>query len=154
RPITEVRAAAAGLGIRWWTITPFAREDPSGQADRTTTPGAHVDGGRPWNDAGRATPREKDRFDPASDAGLPADSEGRESLRMMASPATAYHGETARVTGDVRGWLADGWRVALVTEGHGPAQRLAELLRGENLGARAADLEGPPEPGVAVVATG
>ena len=72
----------------------------------------------------------------------------------MASPATSYHGDTSRVIGDVRGWLSDGWRVALVTEGHGPAQRLAELLRGENLGARAGDLDEPPEPGVAVVATG
>jgi transcription-repair coupling factor (superfamily II helicase) len=72
----------------------------------------------------------------------------------MASPATAYHGDTARVIGDVRGWLSDGWRVVLVTEGHGPAQRLAELLRGEGLGAKAGDLDDPPEPGIATVATG
>jgi len=88
------------------------------------------------------------------DAGALDEADGRESFRMLASPATAYHGDTSRVLGDVRGWLADGWRVALVTEGHGPAQRLAELLRGENLGARAGDLAGVPEPGVAVVATG
>jgi transcription-repair coupling factor (superfamily II helicase) len=31
---------------------------------------------------------------------------------------------------DVRTWLAQDWRVILVTEGHGPAQRLAETLRG------------------------
>ena len=37
---------------------------------------------------------------------------------------------------DVRGWLAEGWRVVLVTEGHGPAQRLAEMLRGEGVGPR------------------
>ncbi len=73
---------------------------------------------------------------------------------MAASPATAYHGDTSRVIGDVRDWLAGGWRVALVTEGHGPAQRLAEILRGENLGARAGDLAAAPEPGVAIVATG
>ena len=72
----------------------------------------------------------------------------------LASPATAYHGDTSRVIADVRGWLAGGWRVALVTEGHGPAQRLAEILRGENLGARAGDLAEAPEPGVAIVATG
>jgi transcription-repair coupling factor (superfamily II helicase) len=156
RSITEVRAAAADLGIRWWTITPFAAEDLSGPTDRTTTPGGQVgaDAERPWNDAGRATPRGTVGSSPAADAGLPADSDGRESFRLMANPATAYHGDTAKVTSDVRGWLADGWRVALVTEGHGPAQRLAELLRGENLGARAADLDGPPERGVAVVATG
>jgi transcription-repair coupling factor (superfamily II helicase) len=154
RPITEVRSAAASLGIRWWTITPFSVEDPSSTTDRAATPGGQADAERPWNDAGRATPRLMDGSGSSADAGLPADSDGRESFRMMASPATAYHGDTARVTGDVRGWLAGRWRVALVTEGHGPAQRLAELLRGENLGARAADLDSPPEPGVAVVATG
>ncbi len=55
---------------------------------------------------------------------------------------------------DVRRWLAGGWRVVLVTEGHGPAQRLTELLRGEGLGARLADLDEAPEPGVPYVSTG
>ena len=169
RPITEVRAAAAGLGIRWWTIAPFAAEDPSGATARTTTQAGQAGAGageRAWNDAGRATPRATaagGESGPAAgaaapgagaDAGLPDEDDGRESFRINAVPASAYHGDTSRVTGDVRGWLADGWRVALVTEGHGPAQRLSELLRGENLGARAGDLDGPPEPGVAVVATG
>jgi transcription-repair coupling factor (superfamily II helicase) len=54
----------------------------------------------------------------------------------------------------MRGWLADGWQVVLVTEGHGPAQRLTEVLRGEGLGARMAELTGPPEPSVPYVATG
>ncbi|HYS33579.1 MAG TPA: transcription-repair coupling factor [Streptosporangiaceae bacterium] len=169
RPITEVRAAAAGLGIRWWTITPFAAEDPSGATARTTTRAGQAGAApeeRPWNDAGRATPRATaagGETEPAAgaagpgagaDAGPPDEADGRESFRIKAVPASAYHGDTSRVTGDVRGWLADGWRVALVTEGHGPAQRLSELLRGENLGARAGDLDDPPEPGVAVVATG
>ena len=54
----------------------------------------------------------------------------------------------------MRRWLGDGWRVALVTEGHGPAQRLAEMLRGEGLGARLGDLDQAPEPGVPCVTTG
>src|SRR5690348_13735811 len=54
---------------------------------------------------------------------------------------------------DVRGWLADGWRVVLVTEGHGPAQRLAEMMRGENIGARLQDVTEPPEAGVPYVTT-
>ncbi len=41
-----------------------------------------------------------------------------------------------------------------MTEGHGPARRLAELLRGEGLGARDGDLPEPPEQGLAHVATG
>jgi transcription-repair coupling factor (superfamily II helicase) len=56
--------------------------------------------------------------------------------------------------GDVRHWLAEGWRVVLVTEGHGPAQRLAEMLRGEEIGARLQeDVAEPPEPGVPYVTT-
>src|ERR1019366_1856799 len=51
-------------------------------------------------------------------------------------------------------WLALNWRVVLVTEGHGPAQRLAELLRGEDVGTRAGDLDRPPEAGIAQGSTG
>jgi transcription-repair coupling factor (superfamily II helicase) len=75
---------------------------------------------------------------------------------MEAGPAEAYRGDTRRVVTDVRRWLDDRWRVVLVTEGHGPAQRLVELLRGENLGARLADDDSgePPEAGLVHVACG
>ena len=73
---------------------------------------------------------------------------------MHAAPVPGYRGETARALADVRQWLADGWRVVLVTEGHGPAQRLAEMLRGEEIGARLGDLDQPPEPSVPYVSTG
>jgi transcription-repair coupling factor (superfamily II helicase) len=79
---------------------------------------------------------------------------GRLSLRIEASPADSYRGDTAHAVSDIRQWLADGWRVVLVTEGHGPAERLAELLRGEGLGARLGDLAEPPEAGVPAVTTG
>ena len=82
------------------------------------------------------------------------DDDGRVSLLMQAAPVPGYRGETARALADVRQWLADGWRVALVTEGHGPAQRLAEMLRGEDIGARLGDLDQPPEPSVPYVSTG
>ncbi|HWF79978.1 MAG TPA: transcription-repair coupling factor [Streptosporangiaceae bacterium] len=136
QPITDVRAAAAGLRIKWWTITPF-----------TANEGQVLNGGK----IGTAQSPGESAVD---DAGWASDTDGRESFRMLASPATAYHGDTAAVIGDVRGWLSDGWRVVLVTEGHGPAQRLAEVLRGAELGARAGDLSEPPERSVAVVATG
>ena len=78
----------------------------------------------------------------------------RLAFSIQASPVPGYRGDTARAIADVRQWLADGWRVALVTEGHGPAQRLAEMLRGEGLGARLGDLDQPPEPAVPYVSTG
>jgi transcription-repair coupling factor (superfamily II helicase) len=78
----------------------------------------------------------------------------RSSFGMDASPVPGYRGDTVRAVADVRNWLADGWRVALITEGHGPAQRLTEMLRGEGLGARLGDLDAAPEPGVPCVSTG
>jgi transcription-repair coupling factor (superfamily II helicase) len=75
-------------------------------------------------------------------------------IAINAQPAAAYRGETTRMLADVRQWLAEGWRVVLVTEGHGPAKRLAEVLRGEGFGARSGDVDDEPEGGVPYVATG
>jgi transcription-repair coupling factor (superfamily II helicase) len=95
--------------------------------------------------------------DPATEngAGLsePAD-EGPASFRIEADPAPGYRGNTAHAVADVRQWLSQQWRVVLITSGHGPARRLAELLRGDGLGARDGDLATAPEPGIAHVTTG
>ncbi len=91
------------------------------------------------------------------DAGDGLDGEdgfGRGSHRIDAAPARSYRGVTDSMITDMREWLSGGWRVVLVTEGHGPAQRLTEVLRGEGLGARMEELTAPPEPGVPYVATG
>ena len=89
----------------------------------------------------------------ADDADGPQDP-GRNSFGIEASPARSYRGAADGMIADIRGWLAAGWRVVLVTEGHGPAQRLTEMLRGEGLGARREELEAPPEPAVPYVTTG
>ncbi len=135
QPITRVRAAAAALGLPWWTIAPFqseSAENPENLGETGPTAGSATD---------LAEPDEGDQS-------------GRPSFQIEASPAEAYRGDTSRVLADVGRWLTDGWRVVLVTEGHGPAQRLAELLRGEGIGARVGDLGQPPEPGLAHVTTG
>ncbi len=94
RAITDIRRSAADLGIPWWTITPFAVDD---------SPAALTQEGVAPDDAGEES---ADR--------------GRPSFIINAVPAESYRGDTARVLGDVRQWLADQWRVVLVTEGHGP----------------------------------
>ena len=127
--ITQVRAAADEAGLAWWTISPFESSAPAG--------------------AGAGDPE-----DPGEPAGAGASSASRPAVRIEATPAASYRGDTARALADVRRWLAGRWRVVLVTEGHGPAQRLAEMLRGEGLGARLGDLTGPPEPGVPCITTG
>ncbi|GAA1106602.1 transcription-repair coupling factor [Nocardiopsis composta] len=72
-----------------------------------------------------------------------------------AGEADAYRGDTERALADVKGWLHDGWRVVMLTQGHGPAERLVSMLRGAGLGTRLTeDLPEPPEPSVATVTTG
>jgi len=129
QPITTVRAAAAALGLPWWTIAPF-------QSENTAITSTALDS------------------DPDADPAGAGDETSRPSFSMEAIPAETYRGDTTRVLTDVGQWLGQGWRVVLVTEGHGPAQRLAELLRGEGFGARTGDLSEPPEPGIVHVTTG
>jgi transcription-repair coupling factor (superfamily II helicase) len=129
QPIARIRAAAAALGVPWWTVAPFGVTDADAPAEA---------------------------FSPVAPAPAGALADGREErtpFRINASLAPSYRGDTARMMADVRGWLADDWRVVLVTEGHGPAQRLTEMLRGEGIGARQQDLAEPPEPGVPYVTT-
>jgi transcription-repair coupling factor (superfamily II helicase) len=125
QPIARIRAAAVALGVPWWTVAPFGVTDDAGTPAGTSAPSGRQLSGR----------------------------EERVPFRINASLAPAYRGDTERMITDVRGWLADDWRVVLVTEGHGPAQRLTELLRGEGIGARLQDLVDPPEPGVPYVTT-
>ena len=142
RPITEVRATANRLGLPWWTLTPFGVGDAEDAApDGTGLEGTGLDGTGP-------EPIRPQRAEPGPGFGE------RQVFVTGASPAESYRGDTARVFPHVARWLADGWRVVMVTEGHGPAQRLTELLRGEGFGARLADLDEPPEPGVPYVSTG
>ncbi|WP_194895250.1 transcription-repair coupling factor [Catenulispora pinisilvae] len=65
-----------------------------------------------------------------------------------------YGGDVGRALGDVRARISEGWRVVLVTEGHGSAERLVEVLKGADIGARyVPELDTLPEPALATVAT-
>jgi transcription-repair coupling factor (superfamily II helicase) len=100
----------------------------------------------------------------AGDLGLPwwtvtpftADSElAPGALQVAARSAAAYRGQTGHALDDLRGWVRDGWRVALVFEGHGPAQRAVEVLAEAEIGARLdPGIPTSPEAGVVHVTTG
>jgi transcription-repair coupling factor (superfamily II helicase) len=67
----------------------------------------------------------------------------------------SYRGDTKRAFAEIRGWLHEGWRVVVVTQGHGSAQRMVEVLRGEDLAARLDEsLDDAIEPAVVHVSTG
>jgi len=77
-----------------------------------------------------------------------------DTLVLAADEAQAYRGDTERAMEDLRGWLRSGWRVVLVTEGHGPAERLHERLREAGIAARLdPSLGTEPEPSVVHVTT-
>ena len=140
QPIEKIRETAAELGIAWWTLAPFGVTDDAGAAE----------------DDVQSSPGKTSLRIPRVTAGESAEGSKPHpfGITIDASPAAAYRGETSRMIADVRQWLVEGWRVVLVTEGHGPAKRLAEVLRGEGFGARIGDLDAEPEGGVPYVATG
>lgn len=47
-----------------------------------------------------------------------------------------YRGSTPEAVADLRRWVQDGWRVVVVTEGHGLAKRVNEVLSGEDVPSR------------------
>ncbi len=117
RTLADVRSAASALEMPWWSVSPFGAAADEPAADYADQP--WLEGELP--SVGDVTP-----------------DTGRQ-LSLGATPANLYHGETQRVVDDVKRWAADGWRVALVFEGHGPAKRAAEVLNDAGIGVVLAD---------------
>ncbi|MFF3665104.1 transcription-repair coupling factor [Microtetraspora malaysiensis] len=59
-----------------------------------------------------------------------------EGAVVGAQDVEAYRGDTQRALGDIKGWLGGGKAVVLLSEGHGPAERMVELLKGVDVPAR------------------
>ncbi|MCN0180586.1 transcription-repair coupling factor [Salinispora arenicola] len=113
RTLADVRVRARALGQPWWTVSPFGLAEPA------TAPAR-----QPWED-------EPAEIDVTPDDAI--------VVTVAAQPAPLYHGETARVVDDLKRWAGEGWSVALVFEGHGPAQRAVEVLHDAGLGVRLVD---------------
>ena len=71
--------------------------------------------------------------------GLDTDEESR---AVSAQPAEAYRGDIEAVVSDVRGHLAAGRRVVTIHQGHGPAQRMVEVLGEHDVPSRLVDERG------------
>ncbi|MDF5754796.1 transcription-repair coupling factor [Spongiactinospora sp. TRM90649] len=78
-----------------------------------------------------------------------------DGVTLDAHEAESYRGDTQRALGDIKGWLGEGRTVVLLSEGHGPAERIVELLKGVDVPARLEPgLGAEPARGVAHVTTG
>ena len=91
---------------------------------------------------------------------LTADAELRDAtdarlVSVQGRPVTGYRGDLAEASRDLAAHVADGWRLVVVTEGHGPAQHLVQVLGKADVPARLVDsLDAAPEPGVVHVTCG
>jgi transcription-repair coupling factor (superfamily II helicase) len=134
RSLAQVRATAAELGQPWWSVSPFglsAAEPRLSPKDDEPWRGPDVD----------VLP------EIAPDAGR--------VLTLSAQAVPLYHGETGRVSDDLKRWCGDGVRVVLVFAGSGPAKRAVAVLREAGLGVReVATIEALPPAGEVLVTTG
>ena len=80
-----------------------------------------------------------DDLDPEDSPGGADDVSSVESRTVSLRPAEAYHGDLDRAVADLRAWLAAGGRAAVVYEGHGPAERMVEVLGDADVPARLVD---------------
>jgi transcription-repair coupling factor (superfamily II helicase) len=128
KTLAEVRAHAAVLRRPWWTVSPFG-----------LTEAEDVKSDQPWLD----------------DVPVTVTPDLGDAVALQAQPVPLYHGDTDRLTADLQTWVADGWAVALVFEGHGPAQRALEVLRDAGIGAAFAErIDAALEPGRLVITCG
>jgi transcription-repair coupling factor (superfamily II helicase) len=133
RSLADVRATSLGQHKPWWTMSPFGLD--------------------PEADAVRREPL-RDELGEVVSAGVNAEDGAVESRLLRAKPVEAYRGDVERAVGDIRGWLHGGSRVVLLHEGHGPAQRMVEVLREHDVPVRFAEsLDDEPEPGLVHVST-
>ncbi|WP_130799464.1 transcription-repair coupling factor [Streptomyces otsuchiensis] len=91
----------------------------------------------------------------AADSEAGGEDDTDDTLRLGMKAPESYRGDTARALADTKGWLAEGWRVVYLTEGQGPAARVAEVLGDAGIAARQDPVvDGPPAPSVVQVACG
>ena len=76
------------------------------------------------------------------------------SRGLAMTPAEAYRGDMDRAIADIRGWLAGGFRVTVVHQGHGPAERMVEVLAEHDIAALLTDTQDNAEQSVVTVTTG
>ena len=115
--LTDVRVHSLARDLPWWTLSPFGIDDDE------------VPASEPLRDElGEIVSVDVDVLVGA----VPTRS-------LSAKPADAYRGDMERAVADVRGWLAEDYRVAVVHPGHGPAQRMVELFGEHDVAARLVD---------------
>src|SRR6478736_3201004 len=77
-----------------------------------------------------------------------------ERVTIDSSDVEAYRGDTEAAVGDLRRWAAEGWHTLVVTEGHGLARRVTEVLAEHDVPGRLEDGADDLSPGLVHVTAG
>ena len=134
RSLAVVREDAISRSLPWWTTSPFGldADAPALAAEPLRT------------EAGEVV---------SADVDVERGAVVTRSVDLAAAPT--YRGNTERAVTDVRGWLAEGRRVVVVTPGHGPAERTVELMAEHDVAARLEQsLPADPDEGLVHVVCG
>ncbi|HEX4688309.1 MAG TPA: transcription-repair coupling factor [Nocardioides sp.] len=85
--------------------------------------------------------------------GLDDELVGAGGRTVAATPVDGYRGDVERAVTDLRGWLEAGIRIVVTHPGHGPAERMVEVLAEHDVPARLVepDSDAEPEPHVVTV---
>ncbi len=131
--LADVRGRCLAQGKAWWSVSPFGLDPDAAELDR---------------------PPLRDATGEVVGSGVDVEAGAVESRVLPARTVEAYRGDLERAIEDMRAWLRGGSRVVLLHEGHGPAQRLVEVLTEHDVPARYHEsLDGEPEPGLVHVST-
>jgi transcription-repair coupling factor (superfamily II helicase) len=127
RTVGEVRTHALTRGLSWWTASPFGLGDQGAGAPVRTEMGDIVS----------------------------IEADVSSSVEVVALPirsAETFQVDAEQTVADLRDALHDGRRVVVASEGHGLAERIAEVLSGRDVAVRLVEaLVDRPEPGVVQV---
>ncbi len=131
RTLGDVRTHALARGMSWWSLSPFG-------FDKSTAAGEVLAGAAAtYDDSAPAAPL---RTETGEIVAIDVDvSSAVETIALDIRAAETYRGDTTAAVGDIAGFVRDGANVVLVTEGHGPGERLVELLGDNDVAARLVD---------------
>jgi transcription-repair coupling factor (superfamily II helicase) len=137
--LADVRSICLSQGKAWWSVSPFGMDPEAGPAGPTAAEPVVV---------------LRDEMGEIVSSGVDPEVGAVESRMVPMRPVEAYRGDLERAVVDIRAWLHDGGRVVLLHEGHGPAQRMAEVLREHDVPVRLSEsIVSEPEPGIVHLST-
>jgi len=135
QPLAEVRAAALARGMAWWTLSPFSAgpaATDNGQLDPIRTEDGEI-----------------------VDLSAQVSGPGVESRIVPGQVGETYRGDTEAAVNDITKRVRDSWRVVVMAEGRGTAERIAEVLSEHAVPVRSLSaLDEPPAIGLATIVTG